>query len=113
MRLQRKVEHQQLGTVKVKELTVSELDSVLLDEQPDEADPSPAGTITRFDWLYDHEGMSLSLVMACTGLSRKDIEGSTPSQLEPVLNAVRKVNPVFFSRFLALKKMTENMIRKS
>ena len=89
--------------VTVREMTVAELDRLLHDT---------GAADTMLDWLYADQSMTAELITTCTGLEYDALAGRTPSELAPLIEAVKAVNPVFFARARAerarMQRLAEN-----
>lgn len=75
--------------VTVREMTVAELDRLLHDT---------GAADTMLDWLYADDSMTAELIITCSGLAYDELAGRTPSELAPLIKAIKEVNPVFFAR---------------
>ncbi len=73
--------------VTVKELTVTQLDS-LLGQEDYEA--------TMLDRILEKDMLTGDLLHTATGISVQDLSGMAPSAMRPLVEAFKEVNPDFF-----------------
>jgi len=79
------VKHKGLDLV-VRELTVGELEAVLADDE-----------VTTFDRVFDGSMVTENMVRICTGLGASEVQQTHPSELRPVVEAIKEVNTDFLS----------------
>jgi hypothetical protein len=89
--------------ITVKELTVSEVRQVLL-TAPSAADPLHA-------LVFDGFGLN-DLALMCTA-SAEDLEALTPSELKPLVEACKDLNPHFFRTRAALAGVARMMLAEA
>lgn len=72
--------------ITVTEATVKDVETILQDT-----------SVTTFDTIFDGEVVTQKMVELTTGLSVSEIEASRPSDLRPVVEAVKEVNKDFLA----------------
>lgn len=79
--------------IEVKELTVEQLDAVLsAAKQP----------LTVIDRIFNADMVSEHMLSLCTGLDIAALRSTRPSELRPLVDAVKEVNPDFLSGMRSL-----------
>lgn len=73
--------------IEVRELTVEQLETILAD----------AAAPTIIDRLFDADLVTERMLMLCTGLDAEELRRGLPSELRPLVEAVKEVNPDFLS----------------
>lgn len=73
--------------VQVHELTVAQLDQVL----------GSSGELSMIDRIFNPDMVNEQMLTLATGLPTEDLRGSLPSDLRPLVDAVKEVNPDFLS----------------
>ncbi len=81
--------------ISVKELTVAQLEEVLQD--------ATTGSMTMIDRVFNPDFISERMIVLSTGLDAAELCTVAPSELRPIVDAVKEVNPDFLAGAASLR----------